>query len=214
MIPPRPLISHQRRQAQPHTHRAAMLDSTHAWAASIFPVSPRTPQGLENCRAGDRESGRWARPIVFSHGGVWRHRIKPVDVYNGHHIDARGSKAGGAFARFEIPQSVGFYPHFELQRPQASFPKIDAISISISLFLEEKEEKETAAQENGPSTKLTELLNVYPRIGTCIHTFLVAEKAGTGQCWRGFQLFWVPIHTSTGGNALGLGGTGRLEVTK
>ncbi len=214
MITPAAPISHQRRQAPPHKHRAAMLDSTHARTASILPVSPRTPQGLENCRAGDRESGWGARPIVFNHSGVWRHRIKPVDVYNGHHIDARGSKAGREFARFEIPQSVGFYPHFGLQCPQTSFPKIDAISISISLFLEEKKGKEAVAGKNDPSTKLLKLMNVYPRICMCIHRFLVAQKAGTGQCWRGFRLFLGCIHTSTGGNALWVDCASIAEVSR
>lgn len=201
MALPRALPVHQRRQA-PQVHRAAA--GWNSCRAGIdVPLFPPHPP-IKGASPILGEAGKVRdRTIAFSSLGWQGELLKPVDSGACNYVSPYSTKRSARFARIKPPHFATFLPHFCQNLPHHDFSRFASAYLSIYLFLEERNEKEGGKAGAGRSTVSLLRQKVYPRICRCIHTFFVDCKWPETQCWRGLSRFSSPIHTSTGGNALG-----------
>ena len=201
---PRPLPpalqGHQRRQALPQALGLATRWDYCGFRINLRPFPPHPPTEWLRAKKGQLGSeGRGS--IGFYDLGTRRHLGKSVDRDRCNYVTHRGTKLIARFARFENPRNALFYPRIWLFLPHVGFLIFAPISLSISLFLEERESNEREKAQKTQSTGRPTCNKVSPRIGIEIHAlpWMVVDGETLHSC--GLQPDWGGHPRSTGRNA-------------
>lgn len=113
----------------------------------------------------------------------------------------RGSKAAARFGPVEVPRVSALFPQVGAFFPYLPFCGFGPFSLSLSLFLEERERRRERGASKPASTGLIFCNAMYPRIRSGIHGFSVDGWRPGIVDWRGFARGLGVDPRSTGGNA-------------
>lgn len=113
----------------------------------------------------------------------------------------RGCKAAARFGLVDVPQVRTFFPQVGSFFPDLPFCRLRPVSLSLSLFLEERERREGRRASKRASTGLIFCNPMCPQVGEAIHGFSVDRFGLEIVDWRGFARCWGADPRSTGGNA-------------
>ena len=113
----------------------------------------------------------------------------------------RGCKAAARFGPVEVPQVCPFFPQVWSFFPDLPFRPLRLVSLSLSLFLEERERREGRRASKRASTGLIFCNAMCPQVGAGIHGFSVDGWRAGFVVWRGFARGSGGDPRSTGGNA-------------
>ena len=190
---------HTRRQALPAVGVAACWD----WCAGRIarPFGPPHPPAKKAppTKRKPQEGGGAGHSFLQCRGAVARAKTRgsaPVLTRN-----PRGCKAAARFGPVEVPQVGAFFPQVGSFFPHLPFCGFGTLSLSLSLFLEERERRRERRASKRASTGLIFCNVMCPQVSEAIHGFSV-DRFGAGIVdWRGFARCWGADPRSTGGNA-------------
>lgn len=146
---------------------------------------PRTPRPISAATAGPDLGAGGNVPIAFDDAGTRWRSLKPVD-WTLCQVPLLGfPKSCTDLATFEIPRVCVFFPRVAPFIPHVLFSSIAALSLSFSIFLEERERKRRLKYTRQASTGFNSCNETCPRVDDPIHGFSVDEKRGNSQFRRG-----------------------------
>lgn len=190
---------HTRRKALPAVGVAACWD----WCAGRIarPFGPPHPPAKKAppTQGKPREGGGAGHSFLQCRGAVARAKTRgsaPVLTRN-----PRGCKAAARFGPVEVPQVGAFFPQVGSFFPHLPFCGFGPLSLSLSLFLEERERRRERRASKRASTGLIFCNAMYPWVGAGIHRFSVDGWWPGIVDWRGFARGVGADPRSTGGNA-------------
>lgn len=190
---------HTRRQALPFIGVAACWDCCAGRIARPFGPPHPPAKKAPPTKGKPQEGGGAGHSFLQCRGAGARAKTRgsaPVLSRN-----PRGCKAAARFGLVDIPQVTPFFPQVWAFFPHLPFCGFGPLSLSLSLFLEERERRRERRASKRASTGLIFCNAMYPWVGAGIHGFSVDGRWPGIVDWRGFARGVGADPRSTGGNA-------------